>query len=98
MSLIKSKDTLSGDGDGPDTLSTPDQAQLQARAQLQDQREQDSLSKRLQQNQAAGANVMQFDAEATPEEKGNQARKLMADKGFSSRKQKEQAGGLGQYR
>ncbi|SPO32702.1 related to TCB3 - protein localized to membranes, bud-enriched [Ustilago trichophora] len=52
----------------------PTQAQINA-AQAQDAAEQAAVNARLRQNEAAGARVLEFDENATPEEKAAQAKK-----------------------
>ena len=53
----------------------PTEAQINA-AQAQDAAEQAAVNARLMQNEAAGARVLEFDENATPEEKAAQAAKL----------------------
>ncbi len=54
----------------------PTEAQINA-AQAQDAAEHAAVSARLKQNEAAGARVLEFDENATPEEKAAQAAKAM---------------------
>jgi hypothetical protein len=51
-----------------------------ANATARDAAETEALQAKLQSNQDAGANVMNFDEEASPEQKGAQARALAQEK------------------
>ncbi|SNX87597.1 related to TCB3 - protein localized to membranes, bud-enriched [Melanopsichium pennsylvanicum] len=71
----------------------PTEAQINA-AQAQDAAEQAAVSARLRQNEAAGARVLEFDENATPQEKAAQAAKA-ADKLRPKTAASQQDGGHG---
>ena len=91
MASVESKDMVNGDG--PNSLATKEEAQAVVGAQIQDMKEEQQLKTRLQQNEAAGASVHEFDANATPEEKAQQAKKMMNGKGINGGVKKTEGAG-----
>ncbi|SJX65421.1 related to TCB3-protein localized to membranes, bud-enriched [Sporisorium reilianum f. sp. reilianum] len=76
-SFLKHKDHAAPDAAAAAlAASEPTQAQINA-AQAQDAAEVDVVNARLKQNEAAGARVLEFDENATPQEKAAQAAKAM---------------------
>ena len=72
-SFLKHKDHAAAAAVAP---SEPTEAQINA-AQAQDAAEHAAVNSRLQQNEAAGARVLEFDENATPQEKAAQAAKAV---------------------
>lgn len=87
MSDIKSKDMAVANGaPEPDGL---------ANATRKDEREADALASKLQANEDMGARVMEFDEEASPEQKAAQAKKKMNE--IRPPKADKEGGSVGEY-
>lgn len=74
-SLLKHKDFAAASNNAAPS-DGPTEAQINA-ARAQDDSERAAVNARLKQNEAAGARVLEFDENATPEEKAAQAAKAM---------------------
>lgn len=98
MSEIKAKDYSVGDnaprqGNGDTAASAPSPEGL-ADLTRQDEADHQALQQQMQADKDAGANVMEFDEDATPEQKAAAARKNMPGRSIPARAEKN-AGGRG---